>query len=312
MHLRQRIQDAACSSPTLVYIPRASRPVTYKEIASEFEKVTTDSRFLRNGGTTTDTAMGIAYDCVRGRRPEDPMLAHHRLEAAYADWVRIVLRQAWIKAFVSHHMRQQAIKRCDACPVQAVEHNIRTLERTVGVLLTDFDQDLINASRAYAHSPHDIQSHRATLSTLLSTERQLWEHTRWEFLHRHSGEANHRRHSNNARQNGHRSPIRDAHSTHTTCPQNRSRALAGRSMQIEHTSSAAQTLNRRPVTVAITSMVSPVGKSMKTRPMGAFLDTVPEEEETTTGRMQQRATMKAMYTAMMASTTDANAIATHS
>jgi hypothetical protein len=281
--LLQRIESAAAKCPELVYIPRACRPTSYKEIAAEFAKLgerraqEADARFRKYSGAAErlldDTAMGIAFDSARGRRHEDLVPMHHRLAAAYTDWTRIALRQAWIWAFRSHHMNLQAIERGDSSLVRAVEQNIQTLVRTVGVLLTNFDETLIAVSRGFIHATNDVQAQREALSKLLSTDRQLWQHTQIEFLHRHC---------KGVRQNGHRSPIRHAHATHVVCSHGRSRAFTGQSMQMAHTTASsccAMTLNLRPKTVATTSIVSPVGKSIKTRFEGPFLlDTVAEEE----------------------------------
>ena len=287
MHpLRQCIESAARQSPELVFIPRASRPKTYREIATEFEKHRPEDRKMREANDRfkklcsetasswllRDTAMGIVFDLTRGRKYDDEDCS--RLETAYADWVRIALHQTWIVAFKSHHMCNQAIKRADSAIAQGIERNIQSLVRTVGVLLTDYDERLIAASQAYIADPHDTQPHRAALSSLLCTSRQLREHTNWEFFHRHSSCT---------RQNGHRSPIRSAHATHTACLHGRSSALASRlsSMHITQGGSPSPTimLKRRPETVATTSILSPFGRSMNTRATGSFLDTVEEDED---------------------------------
>ena len=285
MHpLRQCIESVARQSPELIFIPRASRPKTYGEIAAEFEKHRPEERKVREaddcfrrlcGETASswlirDTAMGIAFDITRCRKYDEDDC--NRLEAAYTDWVRIALHQAWIVAFKSHHMSHQAIKRADASIAQGIERNIQNLVRTVGVLLTDFDESLVASSQAYMRDPYDTQSHRAALSALLCTNRQLRDHTNWEFFHRHSSCT---------RQNGHRSPIRSAHATHTVCLHGRSSALASRSsMQMTHGDSPSPTmLNRRPETVATSSILVPFGMLMRNRSTSGFLDTVDEDED---------------------------------
>lgn len=318
MLLRQYIESIAQQTPALMFCPRACKPITYEEVVAEFGKMKdtskAESRFRKSNKPTDewllkDLAMGIAFDCARGRLEEDASVAFHRLEIAYSAWTRIAFQQAWARAFQAHHMTaRQWIKPSDICLVRPLEQNIHELTRMVGVLINDFDQELIDASRAYIDAPVEIQTHRAALSTLLSKDRILREHIQWEFLHRNT---------NTLRQNGHLL-TRNAHASHTVCAQDRKRAFCGRSMQMgQSSSSGCTTLNRRPMTVAATSMTSPFGKSIKmvlVRQASA-LDTVIEEEEsaaTAGGRCDSKNLVKrnTTYTPRTAHTTEAIAIAT--